>query len=89
MKILKVAYNNDTKFILDIVQQFSEYCIIETYNLNNRKQMKAVRTIQEDLGTKKLPVISFEDENYEIIGGIWSENNPDWKEEIIKQMKTW
>lgn len=89
MKILKVAYNDDTKFILDIVQEFSDYCIVETYSLNNRKQMKTVRTIQEELGTKKLPVICFEDDNLEIIGGIWPENNPDWKKEIIKQMKTW
>ena len=37
-------------------------------------------------GTKKLPLIVLEDENLKEYAAIWSEQNPDWKVELIKKM---
>ena len=89
MKVVRIAYNKDTKFIIDIIEKFEEYFYLEKYNLNNRKESKIVRSIQTELGSKKLPLIAIQDENLDLIGAIWSENNPNWEEEIIKHIKSW
>ena len=89
MKVVRVAYNKDTKFIIDIIEKFEEYFYLEKYNLNNRKESKIVRSIQTELGSKNLPLIAIQDENLDLIGAIWSENKPNWEEEIIKHIKSW
>ena len=38
-------------------------------------------------GTKNVPLIVFEDENLQEVSAIWSEQNPDWKSEILKNLK--
>lgn len=87
MKVLSVAYDRDTEFILDIVKEFESSCIISTFSNSKRKEQKSVRGIQTALGTKSLPLIAIEDENFELVGAIWPENNPDWKTEINNKLK--
>ena len=86
MKVVSVAYDKDTEFILGIVQEFKEVCILETFSNNKRKEQKAVKAIQTTLGTKNLPLIAIEDENFELVGGVWPENNPDWKTELKNKL---
>ena len=38
-------------------------------------------------GTKQVPLIVFEDENLQECSAIWNEQDPDWKEEIIKKLR--
>jgi len=86
MKVVKVVYNKDTNFIIDIVEEFKDKCILEFYSINKRQDMKKARVIQEDMGTKNLPVIAIEDENFELVGGIYSESKPDWRSELILKL---
>lgn len=85
MKILKVVYDNDSKFILDIVQSIDRKFYLETYNISNYKEKKKALPIMTRQGTKLVPLVVFENENLEEIDVIWSENAPDWKTEIIKK----
>lgn len=87
MKILKVVYNNSTDFIINIVDKFKDQLYIETYNQNVYKDRKKVYEIQEELASKNYPLLMFKDENLEIVGGIWSEGNPDWEKEIKRIIK--
>ena len=86
MKIIKVIYNSDTKFIKEIVNKFSDTSIIEAYNCEFYKHKKKAREIMERFGTKKVPLIVFEDENLEEYTAIWSESNPDWEKEIKNKL---
>ena len=85
MKILKVVYDNDSKFILDIVKSIDRKFYLETYNISNYKEKKKALPIMTRQGTKLVPLVVFENENLEEIDVIWSENTPDWKTEIIKK----
>jgi len=87
MKTLKVLYNKDTDFILNIANKFKDKVYLETYDANNYNQRGKVRVLQEDYGTKNLPLVIFEDENLHSIAAIWSENNPDWEKEIDNKIK--
>lgn len=87
MKILSVAYDNNSDFILEIVYKFDKVCIVETFNNNKRLEQKSVRGIQNLLATNSLPLIAIKDENLELVGGIWPENNPDWENELIKKLE--
>lgn len=86
MRVIKVVYNKDTNFIVDIVEEFKDNCILEFYSINKRQDMKKARVIQEDMGTKNLPVIAIEDENFELVGGIYSESKPNWRSELISKL---
>jgi len=85
MKILKIVYDNDSKFILDIVKSIDRKFYLETYNISNYKEKKKALPIMTRQGTKLVPLVVFENENLEEIDVIWSENTPDWKTEIIKK----
>lgn len=82
MKVIKVVFSDETNYILNIVEEFEDKAIIETFNIDIRKQQKAARSIQTNFGTKKVPLIVFEDENLEEVDAIWSESNPDWGKRI-------
>ena len=86
MKIVKVIYSEETKFILDIVSQIDIKHISEFYDVSFRKDRKKAKEIMERYGTKNTPLIVFEDENLQEYGAIWSESNPNWKNEIIKKL---
>ncbi len=86
MKILKIIYDNDSKFIIDIVKSIDKKFYLETYNISNYKERKKALPIMTRQGTKLVPLVVFENENLEEIDVIWSENAPDWKTEIIKKL---
>lgn len=87
MKIIKVVYNSDTAFIVDVVSEFSEIVIVELYDTNHHKEKKSARVLQTAYGSKNVPLVVLEDENQEGYAAIWSESNPNWREEIIKYLK--
>lgn len=88
MKVFRVAYDNETRFILDILETIEvKDFILETFNANKRKEKKTVSGIQTDLGTKNLPLIQILDENLELIDAIWSEHNPDWEQVILSKIE--
>lgn len=87
MKVLQVIYNIDTNFILDIVSNFNNYLLIETYNIDQYKDKKKALPIMTRFGTTKVPLLVFKDENLKEYSAIWSEQNPDWKIEIKKKLE--
>ena len=82
MKTIKVIYNNSTKEILDIVNEFQGKAYIELFNGDIYKEKGKVKVLQEDYGTKSFPFLVFEDENMLGVAAIWSESNPNWRKEI-------
>ena len=86
MKLVKVIYNNESTFILDILTSIPEIKYLETYNVDHYKEKKRAIPILTRHGTKNVPLVVFEDENLQEVSAIWSEQNPDWKNEIIKKL---
>ena len=87
MRLIKVVYNNESTFILDILKSIPEIKYLETYNVDHYKEKKRAIPILARHGTKNVPLIVFEDENLQEVSAIWSEQNPDWKSEILKNLK--
>lgn len=86
MKIIKVIYNSDTSFILDIIKKINRKVYIDSYNLDVNKERKKAIPIMTRHGTKNVPLLVFENENLEEYAAIWSESNPDWKTEITNKL---
>ena len=86
MKVIKVVYNDETKFIVDIVNAIKEKHLLELYNTDFHKDKKKAREILERHGTRNLPLIVFENENLDEYAAIWSEQNPDWRVEINNKL---
>ncbi len=84
MKVLKIVYNNETKFILDVIKNIEIKNYHECYNLDIFKDRKKAIPLMTRFGTKNVPLVVLLDENLNEINAVWSENNPDWKIEIIK-----
>jgi hypothetical protein len=84
MKILKIIYDNDSKFILDVIKKISVKVYKEFYNISNYKDKKKAIPILTRWGTKNVPLIVFENENLVEYNAVWSEQNPDWQLEINK-----
>lgn len=84
MKILKVVYSNETKFILDIISNLETKCALEFYNISNYKEKKRAVPIMTRFGTTNVPLLVFADENLEEYNAIWVEQSPHWTEEINK-----
>ena len=78
MKILKVIYDDDTKFILDIVRNLPFKVYLEEYTISDYRQKKKALPILTRHGTGNVPLVVFEDENLEEYAAVWSESNPDW-----------
>ncbi len=87
MKVIKVIFNNDTKFITDIISEIDIPYILEEYNISYIKDRKKCREMMERHGTRSVPLIIFEDENLKEYSAIWSEQKPDWKLEILKKLR--
>ena len=87
MKIIRVVYDKDCEFILDIVEEFADQHYVESYSLDKRKEVKSARVIQTDLGSKNVPLIAIEDENQELVAAVYSESNPNWRESLIEKLK--
>ena len=87
MRFVKVIYDNSSNYIVEIIKEISNLTLIEYYNIDvNREKRKAI-PIMVRHGTKNVPLIVFEDENLQEVSAIWSEQNPDWKSEILKNLK--
>ena len=84
MKIIKVIYDNNSKFILDIVRNLLIKVYLEEYNISNYKEHKKALPIMTRFGTKQVPLLVFEDENLHEYNAIWNERNPNWLNEINK-----
>ena len=88
MKIIKVVYNNDTKFILDIINtcinNSKNKVYKEEFNIDHYKDKKRAIPILTRFGTKNVPLIVFENEALEEYKAIWSENSPNWEIDINK-----
>lgn len=87
MKVIKVVYNEDTKFILDIVRSYNGLCITEEFNMDHFQEAKKARPILTRHGAKNVPLIVFEDENLDEVAAIWAEENPDWDVWIAHTLK--
>ena len=87
MRFIKVIYDNNSNYIVEIIKEISNITLVEYYNIDiNREKRKAI-PIMVRHGTKNVPLIVFEDENLQEVSAIWSEQNPDWKSEILKNLK--
>ena len=87
MRFIKVIYDNNSNYIVEIIKGISNITLVEYYNIDvNREKRKAI-PIMVRHGTKNVPLIVFEDENLQEVSAIWSEQNPDWKSEILKNLK--
>ena len=78
---LKVAYDNNCKFILDIINKFNDI-EIESYNYSHYKEKKKAIPLMVANGTKNMPLIVIYKKGKEFV--IWSESNPDWEYQINK-----
>lgn len=87
MRFIKVLYDDNSNYIVEIIKEISNTTLVEYYNIDvNREKRKAI-PIMVRHGTKNVPLIVFEDENLQEVSAIWSEQNPDWKSEILKNLK--
>ena len=86
MKIIKVLYNKETKFIRDIVDRLKSHHIVEYYDIDYYKDKKKSFEIMTRFGTKNVPLVVFENENLDEYAAIWSEQNPDWEKEISDKL---
>ena len=75
-------HDNNSKFILDIANQIKSSIYVEQYNIDVLKEKKKAIPIMTRFGTTKVPLIVFADENLEEFNAIWSEQSPNWEEEI-------
>lgn len=87
MKILKVVYDENTKYILDIVNSITTKIYLESYDYGHYKDKKKAIPIMTRQGAKQLPLVVFEDENLIEFAAIWAESKPDWLVEINKILK--
>lgn len=87
MNIIKVVYDNDTKFILDVIKSLPYKIYLEEYNISSYKEKQKAIPIMTRHGTKQVPLLVFEDANLKEYAAIWNEINPDWELEIHKILK--
>ena len=87
MRFIKVIYDNNSNYIVEIIKGISNITLVEYYNIDINKEKRKAIPIMVRHGTKNVPLIVFEDENLQEVSAIWSEQNPDWKSEILKNLK--
>ena len=85
-QLIRVVYDENCKFILDIIEKYN--IKKETYSLNHNKEKKLAIPILTRNGTKNVPLIEFVDEEGEESKVIWSETNPNWEQELDKLIPT-
>lgn len=87
MRFIKVIHDNNSNYIVEIIKEISNITLVEYYNIDINKEKRKAIPIMVRHGTKNVPLIVFEDENLQEVSAIWSEQNPDWKSEILKNLK--
>ena len=83
-QIIRVVYDDSSRFIRDILDSIEFGIKVETYDYSHYKERKKALPIMTRNGTRNLPVIEFVDMDGEESEVIWSETNPNWKDEIIR-----
>jgi len=78
MKIIKVIYDNNTKFILDVIKDLPTKIYLEQFNISDYREKKKALPIMTRHGTGNVPLVVFENENLQEYAAVWSESNPDW-----------
>ena len=86
MKVLTVIYDDKTEYITKIVDNIQEKVLIEKLTLEDYKQRKKAIPIMTRHGTTNVPLIVLSDENLDEYAAIWSEEDPNWEEQIIKKL---
>lgn len=84
--LIRVVYDEDCRFILDIVNKYN--IEKEFYSLNHYKEKKKALPILTRNGTRNVPLIEFVNEEGEESKVIWSETNPNWEQELDKLIPT-
>ena len=87
MRFITVIYDNNSNYIVEIIKGISNITLVEYYNIDVKQKKRKAIPIMVRHGTKNVPLIVFEDENLQEVSAIWSEQNPDWKSEILKNLK--
>ena len=85
MTILKIVYDNDTKDVLDLVNDIPKI-IVESHNFSHYKERKNAIPILTRHGAKKLPFIAFADENLEEYTAYWTESKKELTRELIQEL---
>lgn len=86
MLTIRVLYDNNTDFIVPIVNNFKEVTYIELLNMSTSKKKSRIRKLQEEFGSRNFPLVIFQDENLVNFDAIWSEGNPDWYMKIVEKL---
>lgn len=86
MLTIRVLYDNNTDFIVPIVNNFKEVTYIELLNMSTSKKKSRIRKLQEEFGSRNFPLVIFQDENLVNFDAIWSEGNPDWYIKIAEKL---
>lgn len=82
---IEAVYDQNCKFILDILEEFKDKFEIKTYDFDHFKEKKKAIPIMTNNGTKNLPLMVITSGDLEKV--LWSENKPDWKTEIDNFLK--
>lgn len=78
--MFKIIYDDNTLYILDIIQKYNiDY---EAYNVNNYKEKKKAIPIQTRNGSFNTPMVEYVNDDYEVV--LWAENTKDWSKSIDK-----
>ena len=83
MRIIKLIYNNDTKYAIELVKNIPR-TIVEKYNYDHYKERKNAIPIMTRHGAKQFPFLVFENENQVEYAAYWSETKKILNLELIK-----
>lgn len=83
-QIVRVVYDDSCRFILEIAESLTDVIKVETYDFNHYKERKGAIPIMTRNGSRNLPLVEFVDIEGDVSKVIWSETDPDWKDEIYE-----
>ena len=86
-ELIKVVYDLNSNYILNILEKYKDMITIESYDLDYHKQRKKGISLLTHNGTKLTPLIIFYNKNGEDYKVLWSENNPNWEKEIDLELQ--
>lgn len=83
MKVIKLVYDFSCTYVLSILENLEDKIILESYNIDYHKDKKSAISLMTRYGTKKVPLLVFEDENLEEYAAHWAESNEEITAELI------
>lgn len=78
--IINVVYDQNCKFILDIISKYMNDYNVHTYNFDHYQEKKKALPIMTQNGTRNLPLITVTSEEIDKV--FWCETTSDWKTEL-------